>query len=89
MLQLSQQTGKDLRHKGIMTYQSRIVYAAALVMAITGALVASARHPTAGSTIPEVLVTARGPNAVVDEIVVRPSRGQDLAQTHSASTSVN
>jgi hypothetical protein len=72
-----------------MTHTARIVFAAALALVVGGAVVASARHPGAGSTVPEVLVTARGPNAVVDEIVVRPTGGQNLAETTSANTSVN
>ncbi|MBM3323285.1 hypothetical protein FJY69_07400 [candidate division WOR-3 bacterium] len=72
-----------------MARTTRIVCAAGLALVVFGTLVASARQPAAGSAVPEVLVTARGPNAVVDEVVVRPTSVQDMAETTSTRTSVN
>jgi hypothetical protein len=72
-----------------MRHKQSIVYAAAFALAAAGAFAAQARRPAASSTVSEVLVTARGPNAVVDEVVVRPTSGQNMVGTTSANTSVN
>ena len=94
MLHRPQQSRNPPRQTGRMTRKNRLLLTITTALIAAGALAAVARPEprrtrpiAADGTVPEVVVTARGPNTVVKEIVVRAR--PDLARTTSAREALN
>jgi hypothetical protein len=75
---------------------SNIIYGIAAAVLLAGALTPASREKdaragaavTTDGLMPVVVVTAPGPNQIVNEIIVRPTP-RDLAETTATPTTVN